>query len=505
MPYEFIAQWKNKCCLHHSKILVLKKIILVISIVLHVLSAIAQNMTGVVSSDYSGVSRSFINPSSIISSRKYFDLTLTEGVFFFKNNYLFIPGNDYSLGKLSYFDFPTYQGGRNFLDDYTTVDKYANINLRITGPSAMLVIDRHGFVFSNSFRSVTSATNLPFDVAKFMLEGLNYDPQQDIRYTHDKEFTMGSLSWAEAGITYANMIMKYDDMSLSVGISAKRLWAYHGLLVNSSFTDYMTPHSDTLIIYKLNATGGMSLPLDYVSNNYMGINDPIRGKGFAFDAGISFVRTLRVQDSRSYKKMCAYPYEPYQFKIGLSLLDIGQIKFTQNVRNMHFENIDTTWVGVGSLEFTNVEALLNEVSNDLGGSPDALMRDEPLRIALPSAMSFQFDYNFQNNFIVNMILVQDLPMLNNRLPGPSYLSLAPRYSTRDFEIALPLSLYRYVEPRIGLSVRFWYFTAGTEKLGGFFGFSDFDGLDFYFSIQMGLFKGQCKSRFGGIETCPTFN
>lgn len=482
----------------------MKKIILVSIIVLQSLILGAQDMLGIVSSDYSGVSRSFLNPGSMIHSQKFFDLLLVGGDGFAQNNYLYVPGNDYTLGNLRYFDFPTYtESGQKFLDDYNTGDKYGFVNLRLTGPSAMLIYDRHAFAIQHSFRSISSIHRLPFDIAKFMLEGLDFQPQQNVRYTHENGYTVGSMSWVELGLTYSNMIYKEGDINLSIGASIKRLWGYHGAYVNSSFTDYMTPDSDTLIIYQVNATGRIAAPFNYSNNEFSGLQNPIRGRGFSFDIGLSFVRTYEPQSTRRHRNNCSNPYEPYQFRLGLSLMDFGLVSYDQDVRIMEFDNIDTIWGGINSLEFNNIEQLLGDLSQAIGGSQNALLQGSSFNIALPTYLSVQFDYNFQNNFIINTVLIQDMNILNSRLPRPSYASIAPRYSTDRFEISLPFSLYRYNEARIGASIRYLNFSVGTEKLGGLFGFSDFDGLDIYFSVQFGILKGNCR-RFGGIGQCASF-
>jgi hypothetical protein len=482
----------------------LKKVILVSIILLQSLLSNAQDMLGIVSSDYSGVSRSFINPGSMIHSRKFFDLLLAGGDVFAQNNYLYVPGKDYTLGNLRDFDFPTYpESGQKFLDDYNTGNKFAFANLRLTGPSAMLILDRQAFAIQQSFRSVSSVDELPYDIAKFMLEGLDFEPQQNTRFTHEDGYTLGSISWAELGLTYNNMIYKEGDINFSLGASIKRLWAYHGVIVNSTFTDYMTPDSDTLVLYQVNATGGISVPVNYADNEFRGLQSPVRGTGFAFDIGFSFARTLEPQSTRRHRNNCNNPYEPYLFRIGVSLMDFGIIGFKQDVRRMEFNNIDTVWGGVNAIEFNSIEQLLGDLSQELGGSQQALLQGSSFNVALPTYISLQFDYNFENNFILNAVLVHDLPVLNNRLPRPSYMSIAPRYSTDRLEVSLPFSLYRYREARIGASIRYLNFSVGTEKLGGFFGFSDFDGLDFYFAVQFGMFKGNCR-RFGGIGQCADF-
>jgi len=462
-------------------------------------------MPGIASSDYSGVSRSFLNPGSMIHSRYYFDLLLVGGNMFAQNNHFYIPRRDYHVTRLRYFDFPTYpETGQQFLADYSTAFKYGFTNLKLSGPSAMLISDKNAFALQHSLRSVTTVDRLPNDIARFMLEGLSVEQQQGIRYTHEKPYTLGSLGWYELGFTYNRMVYKQGDVNFSIGATLKHLWAYYGLFVHSTHTEYMTPDSDTLIFYRVNALGGMAGPVDYQDNAFTGLNNPVKGRGFAIDLGVSYVRTLGLQSTRRRNKNCSYPYEPYLFRIGLSLMDVGSLNLNRNVRRMEFTEIDTVWSDVNSLVFNYFDQLLTDLSTEIGGSPTALLVGSEFRIALPTYASLQFDYNFQNNLFLNLVVVQDFPMLNNRLPRPSYISIAPRYSTDAFEMALPFSLYRYSEPRLGAALRFYNFSVGTEKLGGFFGFSDFDGIDLYFSVQISMRKGYCRDYFGRFRGCHTF-
>jgi len=484
----------------------LKKIILACVTLLSYQIASAQDMLGIASSNYSGVNRSFLNPGSMIHSRYHFDLLLVGGDMFAQNNYLYVPRRDYNVAKLRYLDFPTYpETGQKFLDDYNKELKYGFSNLRLTGPSVMLINDnKQAFAVQHSLRSITTVNHLPYDIAKFMLEGLSFEPQQNIRYTHDKPYTIGSLGWYEVGLTYNRMVYKQGDVNFSVGATLKRLGAYHGLYVHSTHTDYMTPDSDTLIIYRLNAVGGMAGPVNYQDNNFTGLNNPVKGSGFAIDLGVSYVRTIEPQSTRRLNKNCAYPYEPYLFRIGFSIMDVGSVNLNRNVRRLEFNEIDTVWAGVNSLEFNFIDQLLADLSTEIGGSPTALIRGSDFRVGLPTYASLQFDYNLQNDLFINLVVVHDVPMLNNRLPRPSYVSVAPRYSTDVLEVTLPFSLYRYKEPRLGAALRFYNFSIGTEKLGGLFGFSDFDGIDLYFSVQIALMKGQCGNRFGGLRNCHQF-
>ena len=57
---------------------------------------------------------------------------------------------------------------------------------------------------------------------------------------------------------------------------------------------------------------------------------------------------------------------------------------------------------------------------------------------------------------------------------------------------MPLSLYNWQLVRLGLALRVYGITIGTDKLGGYFHFSDFTGLDFYLSFKVFFNKGNCR-------------
>ena len=82
------------------------------------------------------------------------------------------------------------------------------------------------------------------------------------------------------------------------------------------------------------------------------------------------------------------------------------------------------------------------------------------------------------------------------------LAITPRYETEWLEVSMPVSLYNYKYPRIGLSVRFLYFTVGTERLGTYLGLADINGMDIYASIKFHLKMGGCK--FKGPNKCLNY-
>ena len=54
------------------------------------------------------------------------------------------------------------------------------------------------------------------------------------------------------------------------------------------------------------------------------------------------------------------------------------------------------------------------------------------------------------------------------------------------EVALPLSLYRLKEPRIGINVRVGPVMIGSDKVGALLGLTDLGGMDVYMGVRIAI-------------------
>lgn len=465
----------------------------------------SQEMLGLSLSNYGGIHTTFINPATILQSKRYIDITLASGDLFIQNNNLYLPKGRYTLRNFWNLSFPVYpESGRNFLDYYNKDYKHAYLNIRAIAPSMNIIINKkHALGFVTNARAMTSVKNLPYHISKFMLEGLNFEPQQNIRFNSPKTIHAASAAWLETGIVYNYEIYGRYDERLIVGASVKRLMSYYGTYLWADRADYMTPHKDTMYIYLLNAEAGISVPIGRTENQFLGWDNPIRGKGFAGDFGITYVRTLKSMSDRRYRKLCMNPYNDYKYKIGLSLIDLGSLRYSVEAQNLAFDRIDTVWIKMSSFKFTNLENFYHDLSLELTGNENTLLAGNVFSVMLPTALSLQAEYNFENNLYLNASVVHPMIFSHSQIVRSSSVNIVPRYETDLIELALPLSLFNYRQPRIGMFLRFKYFSVGTEKLGAYLGLSDFTGMDFYASLQFGFQTGKCRNLYRS-RNCDTF-
>lgn len=455
-----------------------------------------QEMLGVTLGNYSGVSSIMINPAMLANTKYYIDVNLASGDFFFRNNFAYIPSSDASIyDVLRNNDLPTY--GPNDDMNFTYYDnkdlKTAVVSAKVLGPSALIQLGNHSFALSTSLRLLSSGNRIPYEMPLFGYYGM-YEPSlHNINYK-DYDLDGNAAAWMDAGLSYAYVIHEYLDSKVTIGITAKYIWAYAGIYMESSNADYIVLNDSTINIKNLNASVGYALPIDYSDNNQT-VNDPFfKGHGFGADLGVVYVKKKRI-DTERWDRLCGQEFDDYHYRVGVSVLDLGVISYKSNAELHNYDNRSKYWQNYDTTEFVSIDQLTAQLSNLFYGDPAASFAGYKIKIGLPTAISVQADYNIYKNFYAAGYWIHPIRFNMRTLRRPAQFAIVPRYESKYFEVNLPISVYEYKYPRIGLSARFWFFTIGTERLGTWLGVSNLDGLDIYASIKFGLGKGDCRNRF----------
>ena len=190
-------------------------------------------------------------------------------------------------------------------------------------------------------------------------------------------------------------------------------------------------------------------------------------------------------------RLCHQEYVDYYYKLGISLIDIGMVNFTNNAQQHAFENVSRYWYNIDTISYYNVNQLTNELSEVFYGDPNASYRGDKVSIFLPAALSLSADYHYSRNVYLNLTYIQPLVFNKSTITRPVNISFTPRYESPNFEFSVPMTLYDWKYPQLGAAVRFEFITIGTEKLGSILGFTDFTGMDIYASIKLNFARGNC--------------
>lgn len=457
--------------------------------------ALGQEMFGVTLGNYNGLTGSLLNPAIMTNTRNYLEVNFLAADIFASNNMAYIPASDASIWDAFKPDaeFPTYGRKNSSFKIYENRNlKNAAANIRILGPSAMFQYGKHAFAITTSLRFFTSGNHIPWEMPVFGYAGMDYGPINNVNFD-DYNIDVETQAWMEVGLSYAYELYHRFADQISVGISVHKLWGYAGMYGQVNNVNYIIPNDSVMDIKNLNGEVGFSVPVDY-SNNDFPVNDPLfKGSGIGVDFGVVYTKRRYVDDKR-WKKPCGQEFNDYIYRIGLSLLDLGRVKYTNNAQVHSYDDVSAYWVNYDTISYSTVNEVVQEISNVFYGSPTASYRGNSFAIGLPTVLSLQFDYHpiRWDNVYIGAVWMQPVRFSQHALRRPAQLSIIPRYETKYFEVSLPLQLYEYQYPRVGLALRFAFLTIGTERIGTYLGLSDLNGLDIYFSIKLNIAKNTCR-------------
>ncbi len=466
---------------------------LTIGLIFCTLNGMGQETLGIVNGNYSGSRGIKINPSSIANSKLRADYGLFTLHSFAENNYFYLPANEAGFFKIingsyrfPFFAKPYGEGERNVPTYYMDRrDKNIYSSNSIDGPSVMFGLNDNMFALHSSFRVVSSTHDVPYDVANFSYYTMDFYPQHNIYYER-QDFGMASMAWWEIGLSYATVLARPFRTLWSAGITLNWLGGYSGAYVTGNEADYIAYNDSILNVDYLDGELGYSMPMNYENDEFDFFGKMVRGSGLGVDLGVTF----QYRDKpymRKYKGMYyRKKFEDYLYKIGVSILDIGYINFRNNAERHSYDAVSNPHINVDYLDYTNFAEEIRSTSYLLYGDSSASYRDNRFKIYLPTALSLQFDYNPSGPWYLNATIVMPLLLYRPMIKRPTLLALTPRYETEWLEVSLPIVLYDYLYPRLGISVRVFGLTLGTDNLGGFLGYRDFTGYDFYISYKINL-------------------
>lgn len=479
------------------------KTLLSVACIVGATTVTAQERVGLANSNYAGTTGMPLNPSSMVDSKAWLDINLVGVDGFAWNNFEYFSKNDFYV-----WDDILKGNVPSTLYRVNGKEKHGAVNLRVDGPSFTLSQGKNAFGFHTAARLFASAEDVTEPTAIFMHEGLDYVPQREIEYNQQK---MGvfATAWAEVGLSYGRVIYQQGRDMINVGGTAKYLM---GIGHMSAYLDEL---SHTVVSDEdWNVT---SLTGQYA------ITEPgfANGHGFGVDLGVTYKRMLTdVDDYAPHTPQSDCGTIDYRYRIGVSLLDLGGINFNKNSLIRTFDNATTTWEDYPDAEVNSIGDIDALIASQFASDAGSMRSGTRYGASLPSAVSVQFDYNLGKNFYANATWVQGFK-IGKRTTGirRSLLAITPRYEHKWFEASLPISLYDYRSPQLGLAFRFYSITIGSDNILPFIAPLNIYSANIYASVKITLFKnpmygkgrGSKKSKNGKYRSkgsavdCPAFN
>ncbi|MGB0390835.1 MAG: DUF5723 family protein [Salibacteraceae bacterium] len=443
------------------------KVLLVLLLLSKVNLTFSQHI-GASSDNYITTQKALYNPASIADPLSYSDFRLVGISALVQNNYIYFPKADFRVDPQDNFE----EGKKYNL--YSEVD--------VLGPAYTRAWKNRAVGFNIRFRNHVIGRKVPSSIAKFGFEGLKYAPQHNIEY-QEKNFMLKEMAWMEVGLSYGQIVQKKGNMIFTAGGTLKLL---NGMAAVSILGNDLSYEIDTSDIQINNFKGQLMLSVPGAS----------KGLGAGLDFGVEYKKMIKDDNSfhvpHHKKGNCLI--KEYKYKIGLSVLDFGFINFNKTTYNYKFDGDSiylNDYVSNTPDGFTDISQTLDRAIANSGAD---VKKKEKAFATTPLTFVLQGDYNFENNFYLNAQLFLGIRQRNfTGAERMSSLTVTPRYEREKFTVGVPLSLYRYGKPGVGLYARMWFVSVGVNNFIPFALKNDMYNADVYASINIPIFQSNpCK-------------
>ncbi len=422
-----------------------------------------------------------LNPSAIVDQKPFQDFELFGASLYGDNNFARLSKHKFSLFQWKWPD-------SQLAKQKDRVQSFGEATIFL--PSFTKSLGKFSLGFRSELRAYQWSEDIPYSFARLGQEGFNFTALENIPLQANN-FRVSTAAWLDLGVQVGAILHQQDKNQLSGGLAIRRLVGVGAAGIEVNDLDYVASDRN-LTISSLNSQLGITSP---------NLNS---GGGWGFDFGMSFQRKLkstRRYTPHSRKSGCKYI--DYKWKLGLSLIDIGSIRFRTESYSRTIENASLPATNISKLEFDNAEQVVNWVDSSFVDGD--IQQGQSYSVALPAAVNLQFDYNLENDFRIGLIgnwaVNNTGDFVVKRL---HYVAVIPRYEREQIEFGLPVSTNSFLRPRIGFMLRVGPFTLGSDNFLPLFSLVDVHELQAYCSVRiLKLYNDDCagKRKMWRVKDC----
>ncbi len=469
----------------------------------------SQDFVGFNQSNYAGVSGVYLQPASIVDGRMKFDMNLVGVNVAAYNNYIgvrreaFKRGKDIN-GKTSLPAFNDTAFAENYLIERSNgKDKSIYFSNRIAGPSFMVALNRkNAIAITSNVRTYVNIDGVSPDLAKLAYEEFKY-PSLWVTNLKNKNLSIQEMTWAEYGLTYAHVFKDDNEHYFKGGVTLKLLQGVQSAYVFIEDAEYNFKTDTTLSIFQSQVNYGHSDNFNFENQKFGASNSGTNvfdfsqsypGLGFDFGAVYEWRPDYKKYkyDMDGEKDLWRKDKNKYKLKIGISLTDLGSIKFKKGATSSDF-NANVGFWNLKPIDPQSVKELDDTLRGRFGGTDGT---GETYKMNLPTALSLQIDYQIWKDVYVNFTpyLAFQFKKNETKVHDISSLTLTPRWDHKWFGVFIPVQ-YNFLDGfRAGAAVRLGPIVLGSTNLAPFIGQKTIYGGDFYAMLKIPIPYGKPKDK-----------
>ena len=487
----------------------MKRILLLVFSALTLIGAHAQDLLGISSSNYGGLSSVYINPANLADNRLKFEIQLFGTGFGVANNFMgFKPSYLVREGGLTSTTYPLLDP-TPATEDFTTANfednRRAFVFNNIYLPSLLVSInEKNSISLSARARTYVNVDGVGSELYRLAYNSLNYPSLYNTRITNDK-LSIQTMTWMEYALGYGRVLIDQEKHFLKAGVTLKALQGLQSAYLFIDNLDYAVNSDSTLSLYNADVQYGHSTNFETNQNNanYRVVSN----LGLGFDFGVIYEwrpdYEKHKHDMDGETNVWKRNENNYKLKVGVSMTDLGGVRFSKGGQSGDFTANTTNW-DISKLDFgtTPIAALDDTLSARFGGTNAGA----DYKMNLPTAFSTQIDYHIWKDLYINQtnFIAFGFNSNPNKIHDFTTISVTPRWDHRIAGVSVPISYNSLMGTRTGLALRLGPVTFGTSSMypyraflrGDGFGSKDISGLDAYVMVRIPIAYKRIKDRDG---------
>jgi hypothetical protein len=429
----------------------------------------AQDYHAIQGSSYAGGLGVHNNPASIVNTPFSWDVTLAGAQ-------LTTSSNTYSIHNYSYLSSPA---NSLYHIDNGQYARKANIDFNINLLNARITLNRRSSIAFGA--NIRSYTNLK--TSEYNYSDTSHGAADFLKINQGISSVQGKLlssSWFEGYISYAHTLFDNEFGRLNAGITVRVSRGLCGVYANIDNANFsLVPQNNTPVnsISSANILYGYSANLDHwqkSNSTSQNINQLFaNGKGGAsFDVGAEYL--IKPQGTTSFNDDDADYYD-YDWKIGLSLTDIGANPYKYGTQSRSISSIKTNISGITlDKTFDSTVNSVTKFNDSLATLANTGQVQGIFTILNPVRLIANIDHYLTGNFYINAELSLNIPLTSLKktylqVKELTLLTVTPRWETKRYGFYLPVQFNNQNRFWVGGAVKAGPLLLGFHNLINLFG------------------------------------
>lgn len=455
----------------------MKKVILSALFLTTMIAEAQQSFAGLRESSYSGIYQATANPAYMISNKRNWDANIVSVNAGFSNNAIKLVSTDFTK---QFNDYTRLDANNTLLAQN---DINARINVDVLGPSLFLKInDQHSVGFFSRARVLGNLNNVD---AKMLQTYISDFEKMELRNNYSIDLNNQEVvlnAFSEVGFSWAGELYFDGHNAFKAGATIKYVMGaanlYAGFRDFNGTASLTTDTNTRKVMLNIQSNNGvfevMNGGSDLISNFNAG--DLLASKASTVGFDLGFVYEYRKDGCRDCHN------RPHDLRIGLSIMDIGRIKYTTNKESYTYRMPNS-----GPVSF-DLDDISEETLKNAGFKTEkAIGRN--VRSSLPTTFNLSADYRVIDGFYVNAATQLNITSKSNSdLYNARYaneFSITPRFDTNSFGAYLPISYNQISKMNLGLALRLGPLVLGSSTFIGNFVTKSAKEINFFVGLRFG--------------------